>query len=75
MHQGKIMFNKTVSLLLREYNVSLPLGSVPLTQGPNIDFRGPQAAGFLGGGLPGINPSSSVNVKLKKKKKKVNKRA
>ena len=76
MHKGKIMFTETVSKLLKEYNISMPLGKVPLTQGPNIDFRGPQAAGFLGGGLPAINPSNSVKVKLKnRRKKKINKRA
>jgi hypothetical protein len=69
------MFNKTIEKLLSEYNISQPLGKVALTQGPNIDFRGPQVAGFLGGGLPGINPSNSVKVKLKKGKKKLSKRA
>jgi hypothetical protein len=70
------MYNDVVNKILKEYNVTMPLGKVPLTQGPNIDFRGPQAAGFLGGGLPAINPSTSVKVKLKNKKsKKLKKRA
>ena len=70
MHQGKIMFNKLVNKLIKEYNVTLPLGKVPLTQGTNIDFRGPQVAGFLGGGLPAINPSAQIKAKLKTKKRK-----
>lgn len=70
------MYNDVINRILKEYNVTMPLGKVPLTQGPNIDFRGPQAAGFLGGGLPAINPSASVKVKLKNKKsKKLKKRA
>lgn len=70
------MFNVLVNKLLNEYNVSMPLGKVALTQGPNVDFRGPSPAGFLGGGLPGINPSGSLKFKILKgkKKKKVNKR-
>ena len=69
------MFNKTIEKLLSEYNISQPLGKVALTQGPNIDFRGPQVTGFLGGGLPGINPSNGVKVKLKKGKRKPSRRA
>lgn len=71
------MFNNAVKRLLKEYNVTMPLGKVALTQGPNIDFRGPSPAGFLGGGLPGINPSSNLKFKIKnkKKKKKINRRA
>lgn len=47
----------------------------PLTRGPDIDFRGPTPVGFLGGGLPGINPSGSIPLKIKKKKKKIKKKA
>lgn len=65
------MFDNTINKLLNEYLMT----KTPLTQGPNIDFRGPTPAGFLGGGLPGINPSGSVAVKLKKKKKKLKKKA
>jgi hypothetical protein len=59
------MFEKTVQKVLERY---LPT-KVPITQGPNIDFRGPTPAGFLGGGLPGINPSAPLLVRSKKKKK------
>lgn len=57
------MFNTVINELLETYQAR-----VPLSQGPNINFKGPAPAGFLGGGLPGINPSSSVPVKVKKKK-------
>jgi hypothetical protein len=71
------MFTNLVNKILKEYNVSLPLGKVALTQGPNIDFRGPSPSGFLGGGLPGINPSHELKYKIlknKKKKRKLSKR-
>jgi hypothetical protein len=57
------MFNLKVLELLETYQ-----SRVPLTQGPNINFKGPTPAGFLGGGLPGINPSKSIPIRLKKKK-------
>lgn len=59
------MFNQKIKELLETYLRT----DNPITQGPNIDFRGPQPAGFLGGGLPGINPSASLSLKVKKKKK------
>jgi hypothetical protein len=59
------MFNLKVLELLETYQYR-----VPLTQGPNINFKGPVPAGFLGGGLPGINPSKSIPIRLKKKKLK-----
>jgi len=62
------MFNKIVKKLLEDFNV-YPRSGPPLGQGPNIDFKGPTPAGFLGGGLPGINPSASIPLKIKKKKK------
>lgn len=57
------MFDNLINNLLETYQAR-----VPLTQGPNINFRGPTPAGFLGGGLPGVNPSNSVPVRIKKRK-------
>jgi hypothetical protein len=65
------MFDKIVNKILEGY---LPT-KVPITQGPNIDFTGSTPAGFLGGGLPGINPSASIPLKIKKKKKRLKKKA
>jgi len=64
------MFNKKVKDLLETYLRT----NTPMQQGPNIDFRGPQPAGFLGGGLPGINPSASLKLLKSKKKKKLKKK-
>lgn len=64
------MFNEIVKKILEGYNV-YPRARAPLTPGPNVNSPGPLPAGFLGGGLPGINPSSSlIFLKGKKKKKK-----
>lgn len=63
------MFNETFKKLLEDFNI-FPRSGQPLGQGPNIDFTGAQPAGFLGGGLPGVNPSASVPLKIKKAKKK-----
>lgn len=64
------MFNKKIKELLETYLRT----DNPITQGPNIDFRGPQPAGFLGGGLPGINPSASLKIIKAKKRKKIKKK-
>jgi hypothetical protein len=63
------MFDKTVKKILEGFNV-FPRARVPLTPGPNVNSTGPLPAGFLGGGLPGINPSSSLLLLKKPKKKK-----
>lgn len=65
------MFDNVCNKLLEDYLKT----ATPLTQGPNVDFKGPTPAGFLGGGLPGINPGRNLSVKLKKKRKKINKKA
>ena len=62
------MFEATVNKILEDFNV-YPRAQAPVINGPNIDFRGSTPAGFLGGGLPGINPSASKLYKIKKKKK------
>lgn len=59
------MFNNEVNKLLETYQAR-----IPLSQGPNINFKGPVPAGFLGGGLPGVNPSRSIPLKIKRKKLK-----
>jgi len=68
------MFDKLVKVLLEGFNV-YPRSRPPLTPGPNVNSTGPLPAGFLGGGLPGINPSSSlIFLKNRKKKKKSKKK-
>lgn len=62
------MFERTIKKILEDFNI-FPRSGPPLGQGPNIDFTGAQPAGFLGGGLPGINPGKSMPVRIKKKKK------
>jgi hypothetical protein len=52
------MFNTTVNKILEDFNV-YPHARAPVASGPNIDFRGSLPAGFLGGGLPGINPTQN----------------
>jgi len=66
------MYDYIVNKILEDFNV-FPRSGPPLGQGPNIDFRGATPSGFLGGGLPGINPSASVPIKVRKRKKKINK--
>lgn len=65
------MFDKLYKQLLEVYIKT----NQPLTRGPDIDFKGPIPGGFLGGGLPGINPSAQLPIKIKKKKKKIKKKA
>jgi len=68
------MFSDTVKKILEGFNV-YPRAKAPMSSGPNVNSTGPLPAGFLGGGLPGINPSSSlVLLKGKKKKKKSTKK-
>jgi hypothetical protein len=66
------MFDEFVNKLLEGYNV-LPRSKPAMKSGPNAVGPGPVPAGFLGGGLPQINPSASpvilVSQKPKKKKK------
>jgi hypothetical protein len=61
------MYNTMVQKLLEDFNI-YPRASANVVNGPNIDFRGPTPAGFLGGGLPGINPASTSFVAKRKKK-------
>lgn len=63
------MFDEFVQKIIEGYNV-YPRSKPPLTPGPNVNTTGPAPAGFLGGGLPGINPSSSLIFLNKPKKKK-----
>ena len=63
------MFNNLIKKLLEDFNI-YPRSSANISQGPNIDFKGVTPAGFLGGGLPGINPSSNALV-VKPKTKKI----
>lgn len=68
------MYDKIVKQLLEDFNV-YPRAKAPMSQGPNINFTGPNPSGFLGGGLPGINPSANQLVlKPKLKKKKIKKK-
>ena len=69
------MFDNLVQKILEGYNV-FPRAKPPLTPGPNVNSTGPLPAGFLGGGLPGVNPSSSLVFLrgAKKKKKKITKK-
>ena len=68
------MYNNIVKKLLEDFNV-YPRAKVPMAHGPNVSFTGPTPSGFLGGGLPGINPSANQLVlKPKLKKKKIKKR-
>lgn len=68
MYKGSITFNKTVKKILEDFNI-YPRAQAPIANGPNIDFTGPAPTGFLGGGLPGINPGRNKIVKVKKRKK------
>ena len=63
------MFDKLVKKILEGYNV-FPKAKPLMHSGPNAISPGPLPAGFLGGGLPGINPSAQTLVLAKKKKKK-----
>lgn len=69
------MFDKLVNKLLEGFNV-YPRSKPPMHTGPNAVGPGPLPSGFLGGGLPGINPSQSdqIIVLPKKKKKKITKK-
>lgn len=68
------MFDNLVKKILEGFNV-YPRASYPTTPGPNVNSTGVTPSGFLGGGLPGINPSSKpIILKPKKKSKKVKKR-
>lgn len=63
------MFDELITKLLEGYNV-YPQAKAPMQSGPNAISPGPLPAGFLGGGLPGINPSAQTLLMVKKKKKK-----
>lgn len=70
------MFDSLVSKILEGYNV-FPRSKPPMKSGPNAISPGPLPTGFLGGGLPGINPGGAIEMVLKvpkKKKKKITKR-
>ena len=69
MHKGQIKFNKLVQKLLEGFNV-FPRAKPAMQSGPNAVGPGPLPVGFLGGGLPGIDPSSGPVVLVKPKKKK-----
>ena len=67
------MFDELIKKLLEGFNV-YPRSHYPLTPGPSINSTGVTPSGFLGGGLPGVNPpSSAIVLKPKIKKKKINK--
>jgi hypothetical protein len=72
------MFDELVQKILEGFNV-LPRARAAMKSGPNVVGPGPVPAGFLGGGLPQINPSASpvilVAQKPKKKKKITKKRS
>jgi hypothetical protein len=63
------MFDELVSKILENHNV-FPRAKAPMTSGPNVAGPGPLPTGFLGGGLPGINPNPGPTILLKKRKKK-----
>lgn len=71
------MFDNLVKQLLEGFNV-FPRAKAPMSSGPNAIGPGPLPAGFLGGGLPGINPGQSAQLIIKtpkkNKKKKVTKK-
>ena len=71
------MFDELVTKILEGFNV-FPRSKPAMKSGPNAVGPGPLPAGFLGGGLPQINPSASpvvlVTPKPKKKKKILKKR-
>ena len=74
MHKGKITFDALVERILEGHNV-FPRSKPSMKSGPNAVGPGPLPSGFLGGGLPGINPSAgSVIVLNKKKRKKITKK-
>jgi len=62
-------FDTIVKRIIEGFNV-FPRSKPPMSSGPNAIGPGPLPAGFLGGGLPGINPTQGNVVLLKKKKKK-----
>jgi len=65
------MFNSLFKKILEDFNI-YPRARAAMVSGPNVNSTGPTPSGFLGGGLPGINPASSalvVKPRLKKKKK------
>jgi hypothetical protein len=69
------MFDDFVKKILEGFNV-FPRSKPPMQSGPNAVGPGPVPAGFLGGGLPGINPGGSAQLVIKtpKKKKKITKK-
>jgi hypothetical protein len=70
------MFNDLVKRILEGYNV-YPRSKPPMKSGPNAISPGPVPTGFLGGGLPGINPGGAIEMLIKvpkKKKKKITKK-
>lgn len=66
-------FENLVNKILEGFNV-FPRAKPPMSSGPNAIGPGPLPAGFLGGGLPGINPTQGGTILLKKKRKKITKR-
>lgn len=69
------MFDNLVNKLLEGYNV-YPRSKPPMKTGPNAISPGAVPTGFLGGGLPGINPGGAIEMvfKVPKKKKKITKK-
>ena len=72
------MFNELVFKLLEGFNV-YPRSKPFLKTGPNAIGPGPLPQGFLGGGLPGINPGQQQQVIIKtnnktKRRKKITKK-
>ena len=65
------MFDQIVSKILEGFNV-YPRSKPFIKTGPNAIGPGPLPQGFLGGGLPGINPGNQQQlvIKLRKKPKK-----
>lgn len=62
------MFDKLVFKLLEGFNI-YPRSKPFMKTGPNAIGPGPLPQGFLGGGLPGINPGQQQQVLIKSNKK------
>lgn len=62
-------FDTLIDRILEGFNV-FPRSKPSMASGPNAIGPGPLPAGFLGGGLPGINPTQGNTILIKKKKKK-----
>jgi hypothetical protein len=68
------MFDSIVAKILEGFNV-YPRSKPFLKTGPNVIGPGPLPQGFLGGGLPGINPGQQQQILVKTKKNKPKRRS